>query len=416
MLANQSSALLFFFLLLVNPAHGKNRCDVLFQANMVALNTIKEIDFTKTPEFAELQKTYPDLKPMAQYGQTGTLILHASSLSLDGYKYYQSLLSHLPADVRTLLVGSASDYDSFVRFNFSHQARKIENESASESLDTFLQVQNEVTPTGSQNPVSRWVQDHMGLYVTYKGWDNKPVVAMVTSDYRFNYKISDQLAKYLGVQIIKNISGQHEWGNFTVIGDTGYTVYGPRTHSSLKLEDFMATGVRRLVLLPQPKFGDKGLGIPHTDEFLIPLSENHVLTNVADYFEYFKGQGKRVELLPSNADIGLDHLTYTNAVLVNGENNRVLFVPQFGGLSATQLFFGAPLGAEAIKTLKQRDKEALNAYRVMAKELNITVVPVHSAEATLNNFGGIHCATGICAATPNADRGASWYPKGDGPL
>ncbi len=322
------------------------------------------------------------------------------------------MLEHLPADVKTLLVGSAADYDGFVRFQYAERARQSENGP----LDSFLKVQNETTPLGDRAPIERWVQDHFGQMVTYKGWDGQPVHALVTSNYRFDYKISEQLARHLGVSVIKNISGQHEWGNFTVIGDTGYMIHGPRMHSSLKIEEFAATGVSRLVVLPQPQLNGKKLGIPHTDEFLMALSKDHVVTNVKEYAEYFQQQGKKAELLPNNADLMLDHLTYTNAVLVNGQNSRLLFVPQFGKLSADHVLFGQKLGAETILALKKRDQEALRIYRKIAKALNITVVPVHAAEFTLTNFGGLHCATGICATIPNPDSGPSWYGTGESAL
>lgn len=404
----------FIFLMVATPqlSSAQNKCLDFFKATTIRISAIREIDFTRTPEYEDLLRRFPGLKPVAQYEQTGTLVLHTASLPLDGYHYFESLLTNLPSDVRTVLVGSASDYDSAVRFNFTHLARG----TPEKPLDTFLRVDNESKPNGTQSPIPRWVQDHLGQFVTYNGWDNKPVVSMVTASYRFQYQVSEQLAKFFGVKIIKNISGNHEWGNFIVMGDTGYLLYGSRTHSDLRLEDFMYTGIRKLVILPQPEFQSKKIGIPHVDEFIIPLSKDHVLTNLPEFVDYFRQQGKQVELLPSNADVGFDYLTYTNAVLVNGATKKVLFVPQFGRLSPKQMYYGQALGAEVVKKFKARDKEALRIYRAMAVQLGITVVPVHAAKFTLNQFGGLHCATGICTTLPNADKAVDWYSDGDVPL
>ncbi len=416
-------ALVVSILLSSSITSAENKCSSLFKARAktsVRLAPIKEIDFAKLPKYEELLKEFPGLKPVADYqAQTEVLVLHAASLARDGYNYYLSLIRYLSPSVRTLLVGSKSDYDNFVNYQFKHQVRKTKT---GEELDKFLIVENETTPPGTRTPDARWVQDHMGKFVTYNGWDGNPVTAMVTSNYRYSYKISDQLAAFFGIQVIKNISGNHEWGNFTVIGDTGYMVHGSRTHSDLRVEDFMYTGIRKLVLLPQPELQGIKQGIPHVDEFLIPLSKDHIATNVSEYADFFKGQGKKVVLLPSNgdlvlsSDINLSHLNYANAVLVNGENKKILFVPQFGKLKPEDNLFGGRLGREMVKTLKQRDKEALQAYKTIAEELNITVIPVNVAQFTFYNFGGIHCATGMCAVMPTAAKMPSWYNNGDSSL
>lgn len=403
------------------PAMSNDSCPALFAAhaeNPTNLKVVKEIDFTRLPEYKQLLKDYPDLKAVAEYDQTGIMVVHASSLTLDGFHYYQSLLKHLPPDVPTLLVGSKNDYDSFVKYQFTHQTRKTE----AGALDNFLEVRNETIPPGSQSPDARWIKDHLGHFVTYKGWNGDTVTGMVTSNYRYNYKISDQLAKYFGIPVVKNIPGQHEWGNFTVIGDTGYLVHGSRTHSDLRLQDFMYTGVKKITLLPQPELSGAKQGIPHVDEFLRPLSENHVATNIPEYLKYFEEQGKKVILLPNNgdlvlsSDIDLSHLNYANAVLVKGKEKSILFVPQFGKLKPDNNLFGGRVGQKMVNTLKKRDKEAIAAYKKLAEELNVTVVPVDVAQFTFNNFGGIHCATGTCGILQGAEKPPSWYDTGEIPL
>lgn len=409
-------ALLFSTVSYTPMSFAQSQCSALFKINKPFNATpIKEIDFFKTAEFEQLRRDFPGLKPVAEYDQTGVIVLHASSLSQDGSNYYRSLLRHLPADVRTLLVGTQNDFESFINYQYSHHVRRAKDGS---DLDTFLQVQNETVPPGQQTADARWVKDHLGQLVTYNGWDGAPVTTMITSNYRYNYRISNQMAKFFGIQAGKNISGQHEWGNFTVIGDTGYMIHGSRTHSDLRIQDFMATGVRKLVLLPQPELDGVKQGIPHVDEFLIPLSKDHIATNVPEFVEYFQKQGKSVELLPSNADLihaemNLSHLTYTNAVLVSGKDKKVLFVPQFGKLTTQDGLFGSRLDRSTISKLKQRDKEALAVYRKMAEALNITVVAVDVARFTFYNFGGIHCATGVCGVMPTAEKMPSWYKRGD---
>jgi hypothetical protein len=413
---NISLALLIAIFSYTPSALAANKCSNLFKRyKPAAITPVKEIDLTKVPGYEDLMREYPDLKPVAGYDKTGTVTLHTSALSLDGWKYFRDfLLRFLPQDIKTLLVGTKNDYDSFVNYQFKHHARKGD-------LDRFLEVQNEVNPPGNASPDARWLGDQLGFFVTYTGRDGIPVTAMVTSNYRFNYKISQQLAKHFGIQIIHTIRGLHEWGNFTVIGDTVYLIDGPRTGPDLKLEDFMYTGAKKLVLLPQPVINGEKQGIPHTDEFLIPLSKDHIVTNIPEYAEYFKKQGKKVALLPNNGDLALadfplSHLTYANAVLVKGESESVLFVPQFGNLKPEDNLFGEHLTPAMIATLKQRDRAALRVYQNMAKELNIKVIAVDVSQFIFYNFGGLHCASGICAAMPTAEKPPGWYNSGDGPL
>lgn len=400
---NKPLAVTLFLLMTIfgsSAAFAGLTCQQLFvvKGSLGALGSAKIFDLKSTKTYKESRSDFPGLRPVLEYSaQTGTLIIHLSSLSLDGYRYYKSLLENLPLDVRTVLIGTKDSYDDFVQYSLSQHIRKNDK---GEPLDKFLAVENE-TVAVNETIISKWVQDHMGRLASYTSpTDGKDVIGMVAAGYRFNYQASTSLSNFLGVNILHRISGNHEWGNYTVIGKTAYMVQGPRIDSSLNINDFAYTGVDRVVLLPRPQDSAKNqIGIPHTDEFLIALADDLVLTNVAEYKTYFQSQGKRSALLPSNADLGLDFFTYTNAVIVNSPTQNVIFVPQFGQLPPGTKIFGFEVTADQLQILKNNDEQAMRVYRKHAK--GYKVVPVHTPEFTANHFGGPHCATGICAVISN---------------
>lgn len=383
------------------------------KANEIAsLGVVREFDLRATPEYADAHRRFPELRPLLDYRDaTSTLVLHTGSLSLDGYRYYTTLLKNLPQDVRTVLIGPPSSYETSVQYSYARFARQDANKKP---LDTFLAVDNEAPTVGDRTVISKWIQDHMGRLVTYKSpIDGKDVVGLVTAGYRFGYEVSSGLSRFLGVSINHRIAADHEWGNYVVVGKTAYLIQGPRIDSNLNVNSFAHTGVDKVVLLPRPKDQKNNeIGIPHSDEFMIPLSDNLVLTNVREYASHFEAQGLQSKLLPNNADMGLDFFTYTNAVFVNSPSKKLVFVPQFGELQEGTTIFGMPITREMIATLKVRDLEALEIYRQHEHSHGLTIVPVHVPEFTASHFGGPHCATGICASIGNPSTRPAFVNEG----
>lgn len=391
------------YLISLNTSHAKsNEC-------LNYLEKIKKINLTKTKEYKTAIKKFPKLKAVNEYSSlTETVIMHASGLAQDGYKLYQAYLLNLPPDVKTLLIGTESDYNNFVQFNFGVYARKS---SDGKPLDNFLVVENETPTNNDMTIISRWIQDNLGQWVEYAYGDTY-VQGLVTSNYRFNFQASHQVVRALGSNVIHNINANHEWGNFTVIGDTAYLIAGARTPPNLNLNEFAYTGVKNLVILPRPVLGETPLGIPHSDEFFVALSDQVIATNYSMYADYFKSEGFEVILLPSLAEVGFDFLTYTNAVVLNSLSEKIIFVPQFKKLSAGTLLAPNVFVTQDLQALfKTNDELALRQFQNFGQKHGVKIVPVDIPETSLRNYGGPHCLTGLCVQVQNPDI-VPWAKRG----
>ncbi len=373
----------------IPPVDCESHLDPSLTRSVLKYGAVEIYDITRTASYIDAHKRFKNLTPAADYDPVGAIYMNVSALTYDGYRNFFAFVDHLPKDVKLVLYGTRQNLTSYLphHLNFSGYF-----DGRTEGSVFYQVIEN----ANQEDTIPRWARDHTGVFVKFKVRESE-VVGTVSSNYRFNYNPKNL---FFGTPDIHHIDANFEWGNFIQVGKTGYVVSGSRWPAQLNHEEFAYTGVDQVVVLPQPFLGEdkaKLLGIPHSDEFLIALSDDTIVTNDPEYAKFFRTRGLKVAEVPSNADIGFDHFSYTNVVVINNGAEKQIYMTTFstyGKLSPTQ--------SEKVKV---RDQEAIRVY----ESLGYKVIATDSSTFNAISFGGIHCATRNCPVQSHADQNPGFF-------
>jgi hypothetical protein len=355
------------------------------------------IDLKGSDRHTQVNQSHPELSPVPEYYANGTFFLHVSALANGGGSYLRKLMINLPKSTKIVLVGTRSESDSQVRYQYRSFVRYYR-----ERYSVFYMEIGEM-PELSGHSVARWLRDSMGVPVTFKGMDNSLVNGFMSSDYLLNFPTSEPIMEKFSQQV-GHLNSRFEFGNYMVADRTAFIVDGERLPKGIDPYEFAAAGVDELVILPRPKLGDDPLGIPHVDEFVTALPRPNgdivMVTTDAVYKKIFESMGYESVMIPDTSVITLsdgpykglrtDWINFVNVVPVieevDGKIVRQIYMSQSSLIDPKT----PGLTASDLEKLAQMEKEAIAVY----ESLGFDVILVPAGDFNFASLGGLHCATG----------------------